>query len=281
MLKSFYKFYILNGELRASEKYDPESICTGTSIYEVFRIIRGTPLFLGEHLDRLYRSAALLDREIDISSEDILQQVKWLSEANQVKLGNIEIIFNFCETPDQKPDFVMLFIEQRYPSDEQYRDGVGAISYDAVRIAPHVKQINLEMRQKTSSTIAENKLYEVILVNPDNHITEGSRSNVFFIEDETIFTPPVDLILPGITRDKIFKICMDNNINIREKNIRLREISNYDAAFISGTSPKILPLQFIDQVTFNTSNALMRKLIRAYDQMIEEHISKRESLFNQ
>ncbi|MDZ7741183.1 MAG: aminotransferase class IV [Bacteroidota bacterium] len=207
--------------------------------------------------------------------------MKKLSGANRVEMGNIEIIFNFCEPDDQKPDLVILFIEQRYPSGEQYRDGAGAISYDAVRHAPHVKQINLEMRQKTTSTIAENKLYEVILVNPENYITEGSRSNVFFVKDETIITPPVEMILPGITRDKIFKICRDKNIIIQEENIPLNEIDHFDAAFISGTSPKILPLQFIDQVTFNASNQLMRKLMREYDKMIEDHIRSREKLFHQ
>ncbi|MDZ7741182.1 MAG: hypothetical protein U5Q03_05370 [Bacteroidota bacterium] len=67
MLKSFYDYYILNGELKSSEKYKPENICKGTSIYEVFRLIRGVPLFLDEHLDRLYRSAALLGRKTDTS----------------------------------------------------------------------------------------------------------------------------------------------------------------------------------------------------------------------
>ncbi|MCF8230273.1 MAG: aminotransferase class IV [Bacteroidales bacterium] len=280
MLKSYYDFYIQNGELKPSDHYKPEQLCKGQSVYEVFRIIDKVPLFLEEHLDRLFRSAALLERKPDLSKDEIMRNVRKLSEANKVDYGNIEIIINFCEPDDTKTNYILLFIEQRYPSKEQYDKGVGAITFDAVRYNPHIKQINLEMRERTSSTIAENNLYEVILVKEQKLITEGSRSNVYFIRGNKIYTPPVELVLPGITREKVFEICENKNLQIEEKNILLDEIATYDAAFISGTSPKILPLRYIDKISYNTKNGLMRDLIKKYDEMIDEYVKRRYLVFN-
>lgn len=42
--------------------------------------------------------------------------------------------------------------------------------------------------------------------------------------------------------------------------------------FISGTSPKILPIKTVNSINFNADNNLIRKLMKEYDDEIEKYI---------
>ena len=48
----------------------------------------------------------------------------------------------------------------------------------------------------------------------NNEITEGSRSNIFFLKDETLVTAPDNAVLNGITRKHILEICRENSIRL-------------------------------------------------------------------
>jgi branched-chain amino acid aminotransferase len=227
-------------------------------------------LFFEEHFERLKLSAQHLNKKMEFDRTKILGQVKRLVTSNQVMDGNVEIIVHFDEKGSAH--LILMLIEQRYPDPDQYLNGVDTLTFDSRRINPHIKQINIDLRQKTQKKIAEKNIYELILYNQNNCITEGSRSNIFFIKKNELITSPIELVLPGITRDKVFFICHQHRFPILETNIPLKEIGGFDAAFLTGTSPKLLPLRSIDNIVFNTRNNLMRELMQHYDDMIKSNI---------
>jgi branched-chain amino acid aminotransferase len=57
-----------------------------------------------------------------------------------------------------------------------------------------------------------------------------------------------------------------------EQDVYAQNIKDYDAAFITGTSPKILPVKLIDEVRFNVLNSNVQQLIQAYNSRIEKYI---------
>lgn len=278
MLKSYYDYFIRNGKLIPSNDFNPDIFCEGTSIYEVVRLIDKVPLFLDEHLERFRGSAFEMDKKISINTRQIKNHIKQLAESNKVSNGNVEIILNYCGDDVHETNVILLFIEQRYPSEQDYKYGVGAGIFQSIREKPHVKQINLDLRKNTSRKISENGFYEVILLKKDGEITEGSRSNVYFIRNKEIITPPMDIVLPGITRQKVFELCKEFQINIKEERIFKQELPDYNAAFLSGTSPKILPLRFVDHCKFDIENQTLRKIMQLYDQLINEYVKENSRL---
>lgn len=271
MLQCFYDYFILNGKVQPCSDFDSDIFSKGQSIYEVFRLIDGIPLFYNEHIKRLYSSARILKFDIWYTEKQIWQEVNKLIQINKVKKGNIEIIFN-CRNNPMKT-FLALFIENRYPSEEQYHSGLPSMLFPAVRPTPNAKQVILNLREDTVKKIRENGLYDVVLVDEKGYVTEGSRSNVFFIMNERIFTPPIHQILPGITRDKVFEICHKNNISIEETEIKAEQINTFEAMFFSGTSPKILPVSMIGNFIFDVRNQTLLRLMDFYNQCIEEYIN--------
>ena len=144
------------------------------------------------------------------------------------------------------------------------------LTYSAMRENPGVKYINTDLRTRTNRLIKQKQVYEVLLVDKEGYITEGSRSNVFFIGDNVIFTAPLEYVLPGTSRKRVFDICHKHRFPIIEKRIPVSELARYDAAFLSGTSPLILPINRIDELRFDPGLPLLQELMKYYFRLLEE-----------
>ncbi|MBL7023600.1 MAG: aminotransferase class IV, partial [Candidatus Marinimicrobia bacterium] len=73
-------------------------------------------------------------------------------------------------------------------------------------------------------------------------ITECAIRNVFYIRNNTLITPALELgALPGVTREAIIEIAQKINIPVDETSISFEEINSMDEAFLSSTGAGILP----------------------------------------
>ncbi len=129
-----------------------------------------------------------------------------------------------------------------------YSNGVKTILYFGERHNPNAKVIDNSFRGKVNEKIDASSSYEAILVNSKGYITEGSKSNIFMIKGDEIITAPVEGVLPGITRSEIIKACKELGLRVREENIHYEHIKNLDGLFISGTSPKVLPINEVEGI---------------------------------
>ncbi len=258
-----YSFIISDGRLVAPENRIVPNECT--VLYEVIRVTNGTILFLDDHIDRLKHSAELAGVCLPVSEYEIRQQLTQLLQSNQVQTGNIKLEF-YNEDGIIKHD-AMFFIQHRYPSDEAYHTGVRTCLFLAERSNPNAKIIQPELTAQIDQIIAEKKVYEVIMVHPEGYITEGARSNFFMVKDGSVYTAPLADILPGITRKYVLQICHEFSIPFIEKRVSVHQLPEMDACFLSGTSPKVLPIKQIDDLNFDVNNIIVRKIMKRYDEL--------------
>ncbi len=261
-LLPIHRYYMLNGTLEPVDTFVPSENEGG--IYEVLRVVNGVPLFLDEHLERLYKSAEIAGRTISFCTEEISEILKMLIAKNDIELGNILISY--------KTNLKAFFIQHNYPSDSAYKNGVHCGILHAERQNPNAKVFQTSVRQQANTLIAESNFHEVLLVDKQGRITEGSRSNVFFIRGLEVITPKADRVLLGITRKKALQCANLLNFIVKEEDVKLEQLSNFDAVFITGTSPKILPVRKISEFEFSTENMVLRKLISKFSFQIEEYI---------
>ena len=269
MLTPERDYFVKDGVVMETWQFDAAWGKGRKTVYEVMRMINGVPLFLDEHVDRLLQSALKAGIRQTVDPDKVVNSIEKLIQANPADNGNIL----FCLIHENDNIHILSwFIEHHYPSKDDYKSGVYIRTMKAIRKQPNAKIWNAELRKKAAYQIASSDAYEVLLVDKKKNITEGSKSNIFFIRGNSIFTTPERDVLPGITRQKVFMLCEENLIRISELDIPLQELPFYEAAFITGTSPEILPVGMIDKHRFNTSNELMRKLMAAYDQLIAKTI---------
>lgn len=243
-------------------------------LYEVIRIIDGIPVFLEDHLDRLYHSAQLTGTEQLPDADSLSAMIKNLINTQRRETGNIKLSFSFT-SPESEPQCELNFIPHHYPAMEEYTRGVKVGLLNADRPVPHAKIQNSDLRERADKSISKNTLFEVLLVDTNGNVTEGSRSNVFFIKKETLYSAPVKNILRGITWMKIMQICEIEGIRVIESAIPADTLDQYEAAFLTGTSPKVLPISSIDKIGFKTDLPLLIKLQELYNQLIENYLLER------
>lgn len=264
-------FFILNGQIIRTNSFAYQFPAEAKIVYEVIRVKNSTPLFFEYHMERLLNSIKILDFELP-QLQTIKEQVKNLLVKNPIAENNLRISLiyrNAC-----KFDTLIYFLPSTYPTEIQKREGVEVKLLKANRDNPNAKVENKTLRENADRIIAESGCYEVLLVNNESFITEGSRSNVFFIKDDTFYTAPLSMVLGGITRLVVIEIINKLGLSLVEKTINIDQIDEFDGAFLTGTSPSILPIAKIDDLKFKTNQSTVNLLVTNYNNRIHDDIDK-------
>lgn len=267
-------FFILNGRIIPSEEADRLPDIVPRTIYEVLRVSSGIPVFLERHLDRLESSAGLVNSSVAAIRQGLSESINELIKANGHPEKNIKIIvYNLDNTT---PDYMVYFIKSSYPTEDEYKNGVHAILLHEERTNPNAKIVNSSYKERVTEAMSEAGAYEALLVNSRNEITEGSRSNVFFVRGGEVLTAPKGNVLIGITRVCVMELCEKLGIKISEIPIPVDMLKDMDGLFMSGTSPKLLPISTIGDTMFESaSNPVIRALMKGYNDMLAEYITKK------
>ncbi|NFR86516.1 MULTISPECIES: aminotransferase class IV [unclassified Clostridium] len=267
-MEGINKFFIENSNIKEINQLENIKV-PGKVIYEVLRIIHGKPLFLENHLLRMENSFKLINIDQCLDNFKIRNDIENLVRENEKLEGNIKLTYNVNEKVMR-----IFFINHSYPNEEMYKNGVKTILYFGERENPNAKIVNLNFREKVNIKIKENNAYEAILVDRNGYITEGSKSNIFMVKENVLLTSPIKTVLPGVTRGEIINIAIENGIKVEEVSYKYSDIEKLDGMFISGTSPKILPINQVDSIKMN-SNKIINKLIKCYNNKIIDYIKSK------
>lgn len=271
MNECYGKRFILNGELQPEDIFDNSLVYEGDSVYEVIRMVKCSPVFFYDHMDRLASSVRQQRKKMLADAAVLKKDIINLTKSERKKEINLKIVFNYNR---DSSNYLVYFIEPIYPSEIQYKRGVKGILFYAERKDPGSKIINHKLRSSIFYKLILDGGYEALLVNEKGQITEGSRSNIFFLRNNTLVTAPDTMILSGITRKYVLDICSENNIKVRFACVRADRISDYEAVFMTGTSPQVLPFSCIDDKNFNVRVPLIEKLRSLYLRKAEESIAQ-------
>ncbi|WP_125152112.1 aminotransferase class IV [Clostridium rectalis] len=269
------EFVLLDGELYKSLEYE-DILGKGKALYEVLKVKNSVPLFLERHLERLHNSSKLTGLKIWISDNYIKESLYKLIKSNNVEEGSLKFVLNF-----QKNKFLVFFEDKSFPTIENYNSGVKVAFYSRERCNPNAKVLNMEFRKDLDKFIKENEIFEGILLDKNNDITEGSKSNVFIIKDNMLYTTPVKEVLPGTTRSIVFDICKELEISIIEKKTNKNEINNIQGMFISSTPFDILPVSQLEgKNLYSSHNQIIQNIMNKYNDKVERYIRENSLCWN-
>ena len=261
-------FCILEGRLEKTDALNRISLAALSVCYEVIRVDDGIFLFLEDHLSRFRESIKNIDIDYTIDLEYIINILLKLKVNNSLHSGNIKLLIGFQPGIKRDPLILAYPVLHRYPTERQYREGITTSLFREERERPNIKYIQPSLQEKCRNEIRMRGVYEVLLVDHDGCVTEGSKSNIFFLKGGILCTPPADRVLKGITREKIIGICKVSGYPLMENTIPVKCLDQYNAAFLSGTSPKVLPVASIDGVSFMVDDPLIEKIKARYEALI-------------
>ncbi len=262
------KKIIFNGSI--VDVFELPDLNNSLVIYEVIRVIDCVCLFLSDHLERLNNSARIAEVKIPVTPEQLIIDLSKLIKGNHTSEGNIKLTVQYLEN---QTNYYAYFIPHYYPTTDQYKHGVRLLSLKADRQNPNAKIWHNNLKNQVESMLEDRNIFEILLIDIDGYITEGSKSNVFFIKDDKIITAPYQRILPGITRKYILQACLRTQTDIEEKCLHYRELKFTQGCFISGTSPKVLPVNQIDQILIPPVHNILTKLMNEYNTIMLEFLA--------
>lgn len=268
-----HSYFVRNDELVSTCDFNPDNYVNQHYVYEVIRVIDGVPLFLEDHLQRMWHSLAMADIKAEANKDFVKASLSKLISINKVDFGNIKIVVGKPQKANA-PHYAAWFQPHSYPAQKSYDEGVdvGYLNYE--RKSPTAKIWRDNYQQLVAETKTKHKLFELLLT-ANGKVTEASKSNFFIVKDGMIFTSPEAEVLNGITRIKVILLARKQSIKVVEKSLTLEDIACADALFLTGTSPKLLPVnKLLPEKVFDTQNEVMRKLMQLYDDLIAQYINE-------
>lgn len=261
-------FYIFNEEVKSYADFEVDYPRSGKLLYEVIRIVKKAPLFLKEHFARLENSIEITGEKINLNYDTVKKDILKLIEVNNISEGNIKLVLN-------ERCCLIFSVKHSYPTEEMYQKGVKTILYFGERENPNAKVINNNFRELVNEKLKAANAYEAILIDHSGNLTEGSKSNIFMLSGDKVLTAPLKSVLPGITRGKIIEACNRLGLQVVEEEFNYKNIVNLEGMFISGTSPKVLPIRSVEgEITFNEINDNIQNILKEYDKIIMEDLMK-------
>ncbi len=235
----------------------------GMGIFEgirAYKTDRGTSIFrLDAHIDRLFRSAHILDMPMPYDKRTLDSAVRAAVRENGLESAYIRpMCFYGSEGMGLRADnlkvhvIVAAWTWDAYLGDEGQRKGIrvrtSSFNRHHVNIAMCRAKANgnymnsmLALREAISSDADE-----ALLLDTEGFVSEGSGENVFIVRDGALFTPELTSALDGITRDTIFKLAAEIGVPVREKRITRDEVYIADEAFFTGTAAEVTPIRKLD-----------------------------------
>ena len=256
----------------------------GDGVFEGIRAYNGRVWKLDEHLERLYQSAKVIMLNIPLSVDEMKEAVLETLRANNLSDAYIRLVVSRGDgdlglDPRKCPHPNLVIIADKivlFPQ-ELYRTGMKVISVPTRRnlneaVNPRVKSLNY--LNSIMAKIEANHLGypEVILLNQEGYVVEGSGDNIFIIKKGVLYTPPVYAgILEGITRNTIMEIARGLGITVREELFSRHDLYVADECFLTGTAAEAIPVIEIDgrSVGKGVPGEITWKLIKVFRDMTQ------------
>lgn len=271
--------FIVNGKTKETKDTKIFKKIETPPVYEVIRVINGVPLFFEEHLNRMKKSANIIRLNLGREEDEIKSDIVKLIHKNHIVNENIKLIST--EIEEIGNTFITHQISSFYPPIDYYTNGIHTILIDHERKDPNAKVLQSSFRERVSDELEKNDAFEAMLVNKLGDIAEGSRSNIFFLKDDKIYTAKGSEVLLGITRLHIFNICKKLNIDIIEENINVDDIYKIEGAFMTGTSVNVLPISSIGKNRINSIyNRIIIEINNQYVAEMENYILLNKDKWN-
>jgi D-alanine transaminase/branched-chain amino acid aminotransferase len=225
------------------------SIQRGYAIFDFFRVVNGVPLFMQDHFDRFFASAAAMHLPVNKSREELSDIIHELIRRNNFAGAGVRITLTGGYSPDgyhpAEPNLFITCSPISTATDADFEKGFSILTYQHQRELPHVKSINYMTAVWLQPMMKEKQVDDILYYNKES-ITEFPRSNVFIVTADNKLVTPSQNILKGITRKNVLSIAR-SMMPVEERNISTEELCAAPEVFLTATTRYITPILEINK----------------------------------
>ncbi len=248
-------------------------------VYEVTlfkngRLIDGEP-----HIERIFRSMREMKIEHNFNKDDLLKmQIELFAKNNmdegicymQITRGTTNRVPFFPK--NLTPTISATVALGKKLSDEEFEKGVSLMTHDDIRWKRcDIKSVALFASSFINQKAKDLGFDDAIFVR-DGIVTEGTFANAFIVDanDTLITKAPGNLILQGITRNRMLDIAQAQGIKTIEKDFSVTEMLAAKEVFLTSSSLILRPVTKIDgqQIADGKAGKIARILSAEYKKFV-------------
>jgi branched-chain amino acid aminotransferase len=241
----------------------------GDGLFETIRIYDGEPFLWHHHMARLRAGCDALRIKPPLADHEMLAHLRELIRQNSLEDSTARIALTRGAGPrgysprgaDRPTLCIALFPPAKRPA--SYQVIISSIRLPAVDPLAAFKHSN-KLRQVLARAEADAAgVDEALLLNDRGEVVEGTSTNVFWVEGETLCTPPLQGILSGITRFHLLILAAQLGIPTREANITLPELIQRAGVFVTSSGIEVMEISHINGQPI-ASSPITQRLRREY-----------------
>jgi branched-chain amino acid aminotransferase len=263
----------------------------GDAVFDTTRTFGHRVFKLREHVERLYRSLRYLRIEPGLTpaamvetTEEVLRRNLPLLEPDDDYWVTQRVSRGLDPSgqeiwPQAGPTVIVecvpLPLRQRA---SLFRDGIRVLVPSVRRtppeaLSPRVKTHNyLNLIAANLEIAARDPEAWAVLLDTRGNLAEGLGSNVFLVQQGTLYTPREQCVLAGISRDTVIALARDAGLTVVEKDLDLFDAYNADEVFLTSTSLCICPVRSVNEAVIGGGQVpgpVTRQLTEAYCRLVD------------
>jgi 4-amino-4-deoxychorismate lyase len=231
----------------------------GDGLFETIEVLNGQPVFLGQHLARLSTGCS----KLNIPNPDINQLTDEVySVCKQIKQAVLKIIITrgvggrgYRQPEAIHPTRVIsLHLFPEYPKTHAEL-GINA-RFCATRLGLNpalagIKHLNRLEQIMARAEWDDPAIQEGIMLDNNDHVIEGTMTNLFYVKDNIIYTASLELAgVEGVVRGIIKALIAEHNHTLIEHDYGKEALLNADEVFACNSIIGIWPVKQIENVSF-------------------------------
>lgn len=242
----------------------------GDGIFETFGVVGGVVQAMQPHLQRLQRSARMLDLpELDLTAAE--EAVRLAAERHEsddvlVKL----VVTRGIEGSDRPTAFAVAF-EDDFTG--RQRDGIRVVcldrgyNRDVAKTSPWLlqgaKTLSYAVNKAALREAARRGADDVIFISSDGYVLEGPTSTVIIRKGEEFVTPRTDQgILEGTTQAALFGIVESLGYRADYRYVNRQELDEADGLWLVSSGQQLAPVIALNDRELDHDRELTESLLK-------------------
>ncbi len=262
----------------------------GDGVWEALRLHHGVLVFLEDHFNRLWQSAATVGMKLPFTKDELTTKVWNTLKANKMNDGvhvRIMVTRGIKKTPSQDPRLtifgpnVVIIPEYKTASNDSKEKGITLFTSTIRRGSPDYLDPRLNCHSKLHEVQAliqaiEAGADEALMLDIHGFVSTCNATNFFIVTKGEVWTSTSKYCMNGITRAKVIEVCKTNHIPCYEKDFSLFDVYGADEAFVTGTFGGLTPVTKVDgrQIGDGQYGEMTKKLSALYDTLIENTVKR-------
>ncbi|MEM7011143.1 MAG: aminotransferase class IV [Verrucomicrobiota bacterium] len=257
------------------------SVQNGDAVWEGLRLYDGRIFKLQEHLERLRKSAELLQYEGYPEDEHIVTELKRTLKANKMQDSvhirltvsrGVKYTSGLDPRINTKGCSLFILAEHKAP----VYDKSGLVFHTSETRRPFANVLNQHIHSCNQLTSILAKLEataagadDALMLDTEGNLAETNATHVFLVKDGVVKTSTTKACPEGITRLTVLALCEEHGIPSEVRDIPEAEIHESDEVFCTGTMGEIAAVTKIDDTEFcsGSPGEMTMRLAELYSQL--------------